>query len=328
MSCRHAAAGDSRSWSELQLDAATGTSMTRPHIEPYVELDQGYKPFTLPGFPGGSRYKVLSMNRETGACSLKMEFAAGYRRPPGLSYSDQELFVLRGSVRIGAHELGAGHYLFIPAGFALEGMRSPGGFEALVFYNDGLPTHVESDVHHERALTAAFVSVNGYENGPWIMEARYRPGVASGCMVKPLRVDPLTRATTFIYSMAPRFWQDNISYHDCAEESYHIWGTSWMLQFGEIPTGGYFWRPAYVNHGAFASHNGCIALGRTDSELHNYFHYNPWSTPEDNRLRAAAHLYARRPQLFEWTRVEGHNHPEGPPDFELPDYQAQLKRPG
>ena len=38
------------------------------------------------------------------------------------------------------------------------------------------------------------------------------------------------------------------AYHDSAEESYHIWGTSWMMQFGELPTGGYFWRPAYINH--------------------------------------------------------------------------------
>jgi hypothetical protein len=65
--------------------------------------------------------------------------------------------------------------------------------------------------------------------------------------------------------MTPQFHQDNISYHDCAEEGYHLWGTSWMMQFGDLPTGGYFWRPAYINHGAFASEYGCIALGRTDS---------------------------------------------------------------
>ena len=82
--------------------------------------------------------------------------------------------------------------------------------------------------------------------------------------------------------MTPHFHQDNISYHDCAEEGYHLWGTSWMMQFGNVPTGGYFWRPAYINHGSFASEYGCIALGRTDSKLFNHFHYNPWSTPVQN----------------------------------------------
>ena len=30
--------------------------MARPHIEPYVELNDGYQSFDLPGFPPGSHY--------------------------------------------------------------------------------------------------------------------------------------------------------------------------------------------------------------------------------------------------------------------------------
>ena len=67
--------------------------MARPHIEPYCELNEGWKKLDLRGFPRGSEYKVLSMDRDTGACSLKMRLQPGYRRPPGLSYSDIELFV-------------------------------------------------------------------------------------------------------------------------------------------------------------------------------------------------------------------------------------------
>lgn len=291
--------------------------MSRPHIEPYCEIDQPYKRFSLKAFPKGAWYKVMSLDTATGASSLKMRFDAGFRRPPGLAFSDMELFILRGSVRIGGVTCGEGQYFFVPAGFALGAMSSPEGFEALVFWNDGLPDFRESDEHHRYALTDAFVTTNGYTDAPWITTARYQPGVATGCCVKSLRVDPLTRATTFLYSMVPAYRQDNISYHDCAEESYHIWGTSWMMQFGDIPTGGYFWRPAYINHGAFASRYGCIALGRTDSELYNYFHYDPWSTPDENTARAAAFMYRKRPQLWDWTVEEGHNHPDGPPDFEL-----------
>ena len=98
--------------------------------------------------------------------------------------------------------------------------------------------------------------------------------------------DVRTQAFTFLYCMTPNFWQDNISYHDCAEESYHIWGTSWMMQFGDLPTGGYFWRPPYINHGAFGCKLGTLAIGRTDSRLYNHFHYNPWTNPKQNLLRA------------------------------------------
>ena len=121
---------------------------------------------------------------------------------------------------------------------------------------------------------------------------------------------------TFLYCMTPNFYQDNISYHDCAEEGYHLWGTSWMMQFGDVPTGGYFWRPAYINHGAFASEFGCIALGRTDSKLFNHFHYNPWSTPVQNADRSEARIYQRDPLLYKWAFNQHHNHPHSPADFE------------
>jgi hypothetical protein len=290
----------------------------RPHIEPWCDSGTGYRRFSLRGFPRGSHYKLLSLDPGTGACSLKQRFDAGYRRPAGWSYSDMELFILRGEARVGGERVGEGQYYFVPAGSVFGPVASAGGFEALVFYNDGEPTFVESGQDHPRALVAARVATNAYEQAPWITQARYQPGVATGCCVKPLRADPLTGATTFLYTMVPRFAQQNISYHDCAEESYHVWGTSWMMQFGDIPTGGYFWRPPYINHGAFASRHGCIALGRTDGELYNHFHYNPWTTPDENAARAAAALYRRRPRVYAWVAAEGHNHAHGPPDFEQP----------
>jgi hypothetical protein len=283
--------------------------MARPHIEPYVELNDGYQAFNLPGFPPGSHYKVLSMDEDTGACSLKMKFDAGYQRKPGLSYSDVEIFVLEGRVQIGDRVYGRGHYFFIAAGVAQGAMHTPDGFEALVFYNDGLPNFEESDRHHERALHEACVSLNAYADAPWLSVARRNPGVASGFTVKSLRMNPLTKANTFLYAAVPEFMQDNISYHDCAEEAYHIHGDCSMMQFGELPTGGYFWRPPYINHGCFWSRHGCIALARIDGELYNYFHYNPWTNPDENARRAAQVLYREKPGLADWIATHGHNHP-------------------
>jgi hypothetical protein len=100
-----------------------------------------------------------------------------------------------------------------------------------------------------------------------------------------------------------------------------------MMQFGTLPTGGYFWRPPYINHGSFRSELGIIAFGRTDSKLHNYFHYNPWTSADENRLRSIAQLYRQRPEMYRWVAAEGHNHPHGPADFEHTHYQddAQVR---
>jgi hypothetical protein len=305
--------------------------MARPHIEPFVELNTDYRKFRVPGFVG-SEYKVLSLDPDTGACSLKVRFNGVFRRPPGLSFSDVEIFLLNGVMRVGDGVCVEGHYFFVPAGVSMPAIEVPQGCEALVFFNDSEPHFEASDAHHPLALKAGYISVNSYEDRPWTGGSIVSPSTASGLMLKLLRYDPLTEAMTFLYCIAPEYMQDNISYHDCAEESYHIWGTSWMMQFGDLPTGGYFWRPPYINHGSFRSKLGCIALGRTDSKLHNYFHFNPWTNPAQNLHRAASFLYRQRPQLFRWVWGDGHNHPHGPhgqlealpapPDFECEDYAS------
>ena len=293
--------------------------MARPHIEPYVELNDPFKKFDIAGFRG-SHYKVLSLDTDTGACTLKVRFEGGYKRKPGLSYSDVEVFVLNGEIRVGKEVWREGHYAMIPAGYALEAISVTKGAEALVMFNDGEPNFEESGESHDLTLREAFISINSYDDRPWAPGNLVTPSVATGCMIKLLRYEPLTEAFSFLYCMTPRFVQDNISYHDSAEESYHIWGTSWMMQFGDLPTGGYFWRPPYINHGSFRCKYGTIAFGRTDSKLHNYFHYNPWTNPKQNLLRAAAQVYRQRPMLHNWTVSDGHNHPHGPPDFQHPGY--------
>ena len=203
---------------------------------------------------------------------------------------------------------------------AIGAIEVPQGAEVLLMFNDSEPSFAESSRHHPLTMADAFASVNSYEDRPWAPGNLVSPSVASGCLIKVLHYDPLTEAISFLYCMTPQFAQDNISYHDSAEESYHIWGTSWMMQFGELPTGGYFWRPPYINHGSFRCKYGTIAFGRTDSILFNYFHFNPWTNPDENKLRAAANLYRKRPALYNWVMSDGHNHPHGPTDFENPDY--------
>ena len=288
--------------------------MARPHIEPFVDRDVPFKKMTLPGFPKGMHFKMLSLDTATGACTMTVMFESGYRLPPGMSYSELELFVMTGSIEMNGTKHGPGTYVNLPAGVHLPEMTMPRGMTGLAFYNYGEPSFVESDADHEQAERHKLAIVNSYDDLQWT-STNFFPATAPGCLVKILKFDERTQAFTFLYCMTPNFWQDNISYHDCAEEAYHIWGTSWMMQFGDLPTGGYFWRPPYINHGAFASKLGILAIGRTDSQLYNHFHFNPWTTPEENRERAGARIKAWKPELYQWIATGDHNHPV---DFEYP----------
>ncbi|MFM7626076.1 MAG: DUF4437 domain-containing protein [Gammaproteobacteria bacterium] len=287
--------------------------MARPHIEPFVDRDVPFKKMTLPGFPKGMQYKMLSLDTDDDACTMTVLFEPGYKQPPGMSYSEYELFIMSCSVTIGEKVWGPGSYVFVPAGVAIEALSSPRGATGLIFYNYGEPSFVESDSDHKHAERNRLAMVNSYENMHWT-STNFFPATAPGCMVKVLRFDPRTHGFTFLYCMTPNFWQDNISYHDCCEEAYHIWGTSWMMQFGDLPTGGYFWRPPYINHGAFASKLGILGIGRTDTQLYNHFHFNPWTNIEENQERAASRLLHRNPELYKWVNSHGHNHPI---DFEF-----------
>jgi hypothetical protein len=279
--------------------------MARPHIEPFVDRKVPFKKMTLPGFPKGTHYKMLSLDTDTGACSMSVMFEPGYELPPGMSYSELELFVMTGYLEMEGRQHGPGTYISMPAGVSLPAMRMPRGITGLMFYNHGEPSFVESDVDHPLAERARLIKVNAYDDLQWT-STDFFPATAPGCLVKILKFDERTQAFTFLYCMTPNFWQDNISYHDCAEEAYHIWGTSWMMQFGELPTGGYFWRPPYINHGAFQCKLGTLALGRTDSQLYNHFHFNPWTTPDENRERAGARMLAWKPELYRWVATGAH----------------------
>ena len=196
--------------------------MARPHIEPFVDRDVAFKKMALLGMPDGIEYKMLSMDTDNGACTMTTQYSTGFHRKPGFCYSEMELFIQEGSLKVGDTVHPKGTYFFIPAGYSMPEMSSDTGALCLEFYNYGPPSYEESDTHFPGCEEKEYVAVNSYSDLDWTGNALF-PATAPGCMLKMLHIDPKTFGMTFLYCMVPGFWQDNISYHDCAEEAYHIW---------------------------------------------------------------------------------------------------------
>jgi hypothetical protein len=274
--------------------------MGRPHIEMVVDTDVALKPFGLPGWKRGIQVRTLSIDPVNGACTQIAEIGGGFRQPAGFSTSEWELYVLDGSLTVGDAVLRPHHYLFVPAGYRLEAISSREGCKVMWFFNDHFPDWVTAEAHRDGSVaTQGLVSTNANDAVRWTTPTFY-PQTEPGIFVKLLRFDEATGAFTGLYNMCAGFWQDNISFHDCMEEMYHLWGESWMMQFGYVPTGGYIYRPPYINHGPFQCEYGTLGLFRTDSWLVNHFNWNPWRTPDECRLSVVEKMRLRQPDLMNW----------------------------
>ena len=64
----------------------------------------------------GISVKLLRRDTDTGASSSLVRFAPGARFPAHDHPAGEEVFVLEGEVRIGAHLMKAGDYLYAPPG--------------------------------------------------------------------------------------------------------------------------------------------------------------------------------------------------------------------
>lgn len=275
--------------------------MGRPHMEPLVDRDVTPRALRLPGWASGITYRTLSIDPVNGSCTQVVEMVGGFRQEAGFSRSEWELFILDGSLTIDGTAYTKGQYFFIPAGYRIGNIEAPLGCRAIWFFNDHYPDWVTATDHRDDDVaTDQFVSVQAEDNVRWQVPTFF-PQTEPGVFIKMLRLDEETGAFTGLYNMCAGFWQDNVSYHDCMEESYHIWGESWMMQFGYLPTGGYFYRPPYIGHGPFQCEYGTYAIFRTDSWLVNHFNWNPYMNVDENRQRVVDIVQKRQPLLTDWT---------------------------
>ena len=150
--------------------------MARKHIEPFVDTTVSFRKMTLPGFAKGMSYKMLSIDEDTGASSMTVRFDKGYRMPPGMSYTEYEMQILKGSIKFGDDVCTAGYYLRVPAGVHMPEMTVPRGAEVLLCYNFAEPSFVESDEDHQLAFRDQLTIVDSYDGIQWQPDWRNIPG--------------------------------------------------------------------------------------------------------------------------------------------------------
>ena len=151
--------------------------MARPHIEPFVDRDVVFKPMTLAGFKPGMHYKTLSIDSETGASSLTVQYDASFKQPPGFSYTEYEFLLMEGTLQVGDTLWQKGAYFFVPPGVALGAISTETGASGLLLTNFGPPSFEESDADHDDADRSGLVMINAYDDLDWITMPRRMPGV-------------------------------------------------------------------------------------------------------------------------------------------------------
>src|ERR1035438_2377862 len=149
--------------------------MARRHIEPFVDRDVSFKKMTLPGFAPGMLYKMLSIDKDTGACTMTVQFNAGYKQFPPVRRSELELLVMEGSLEFGGKACPPGHYRFVPAGVAMPALYTAQGCLVLMMYNQTEPNLLESDRDADGADRKYLTSVNAYDDMAWQVPNLFPP---------------------------------------------------------------------------------------------------------------------------------------------------------
>ncbi|MDX2145833.1 MAG: DUF4437 domain-containing protein [Rhodospirillaceae bacterium] len=235
--------------------------MARPHIE-FVQSQ--VIPFAE-GMPGGIRPDVhcrtLSQDDETGALSAVVRYRPGWSLEASQILGvDEEIFVLEGSLEINGQSYGKHYYGHLPAGYVRQHMSCASGAVVLSFFSGAPCSITASECDRRRLVEHLDTRALGGNTGK---REHMRSGTwdPSGTIHKTLFVDPDTGERTWLIGMMPYWSSNKAEVHPVAEEEFAILGDI-CFPMGVMRAGGYFWRPAGIPHGPFASWGGALHLCR------------------------------------------------------------------
>ncbi|MBM3502907.1 MAG: DUF4437 domain-containing protein [Alphaproteobacteria bacterium] len=236
--------------------------MPRPHVE-YVQCQALRWKDLVAGHPrAGARAKTLSADSKTGACSLLIEYPAGWqRRGPQMLACDEEFLVVAGDLVVNGRAFGPRAYGYFPAGLARRGMASQTGAIVLTFF-EAEPCPAPKRTKFDRRALVEFCDSDLM---PWDTGFDHRLS-GSGIGIKFLRKIPNGDRTWLLHKSADRREdlpkRGRLEKHPCVEEFFLLEGQlNWPM--GPMKRGAYFWRPPGIVHGPGASLQGYVALFRS-----------------------------------------------------------------
>jgi hypothetical protein len=243
----------------------------RPHVEIIHEDDYIWHPAELPLGDGRAMQRNLSLDEEDGSASMRVDFATDFGRPGGVHHADTEWYVLEGEISLGGRTLGKGGYFHAPQGIHVPWIKASEGTRILYYREYGDWGFDERETSREGAYGELIV--HDTESMPWL--AVDKPGPKPGLFIKMLHRDDRTGFYSRLIWAEPGWDDHRLAHHPCYEEAYTLYG-SMVYNFGDLVQGTYFFRPAWVKHGHFVSHepDGCAWLIRSDGDLVNLYTTN------------------------------------------------------
>ncbi len=238
--------------------------MARPHI---MFVQSQMIPWRK-GLHGNARpdvdSKLLSIDDVDRSSTCIVRYPAGWgRSAPQHLTTHEEFLVLEGCIVVNGRTYEQHHYGFLPAGYTRERAASPRGAVLLtMLYGEPMLGNGRSPGFDGRRLVE-HVNPLAMDWDPGLVD----PQLAKGVAIKPLRTDPDTGETSFLYcspphrvplGMAKPQWT-----HPMVEELYTIEGDYVWGDLGRMQRGGYCWWRENEYHGPAGTDTGYNLFVRT-----------------------------------------------------------------
>jgi hypothetical protein len=236
--------------------------MARPWIEFIFAQNLPWETGVPGGGPSGLASKTLSLDPESGACSLLLRYPPGWQPPRYALYAEEEFYLLDGALTLDGAAMSRDSYLTIPAGRGRTLAAGPEGAVALTFF-DRAPALAEPARAPGEEAPLAPIDVLAM---PWDTSGVPPDLAYMGIRRKVLRREAQTgQQRTFLLATAPHNYPKNWACptltHPCVEEMFQLAGDM-SGPHGRMIAGSYFYRPPHVAHGPFGSRDGSLSLIR------------------------------------------------------------------
>lgn len=252
------------------------------------------------------RSKMLSIDEAGTDATVVVEYPAGWAAD-GAEHctAHEEFLVIEGEIEVNGITYGMHHYAFLPAGYVRNSASSANGAKLLTMFYDA-PQYIagEPETPHDPALLVEHVDPLTLEWDPGLVD----PQLSAGVAIKPLRTDPYTKETSFLYMSPPHRVPPGMAKpqwtHSMVEELFCLAGTYVWGDCGRMGPGGYAWWREEVYHGPAGTDVGYLLFVRTvNGPLDNRFDtvkkpfsWNPEYKPQlPERLKQYARPFTQPP---------------------------------